>query len=533
MKRDRDALSIDELGAELAARNEKDDEPVGSRVPEKYQGTDADKVDMSILGRSQVLRRNFKFTTMLGFASTVLVAWEILPVISIYALQNGGTAVVFWSLIAGVIGMTFVYASLAEMASMFPTSGGQYHWVSELAPANMQRGLSYTVGWLTAMGWQVYLAGICFMVGSVIQGLIVLNNLETYTYYPWHGSILTIAVIIFISAFNTLLATRLPMVEGTLLILHMAGLFAIIIPLWVLAPRGNVRDTLFSFNTTGGWSNIGLSSLIGMVNPIAVLIGYDCAVHMSEEVQDASRVLPKALIWSVAPNGLMAIVMGATFIFCIGDVAEVLASPTHQPFIQVFYNATQSYAGATIMTSIIIIMLTSACISEVATASRQLWSFARDNGLPFSGWLAHISPGYNIPLRAVLVSVAVSSLLSLVNIGSYVALNAINSLGVVSLLFSYMVTIGCMVWRRLYGAALPPARWSLGRFGLAVNLMSLAFVLPLTFFAFWPVKYNPTVAELNWAPVMFVGILAMAGIYYLAYARHVYVGPVVLVRREK
>ena len=54
MKRDRDALSIDELGAELAGRNEKDDEPVGSRVPEKYQGTDADKVDMSILGRSQV-----------------------------------------------------------------------------------------------------------------------------------------------------------------------------------------------------------------------------------------------------------------------------------------------------------------------------------------------------------------------------------------------------------------------------------------------------------------------------------------------
>lgn len=76
----------------------------------------------------QVLRRNFKFITMLGFASTVMVAWEILPVISVYALQDGGTPIIFWGLVAGIIGMTFVYASLAEMASMCPTAGGQYHW---------------------------------------------------------------------------------------------------------------------------------------------------------------------------------------------------------------------------------------------------------------------------------------------------------------------------------------------------------------------------------------------------------------------
>ena len=54
--------------------------------------------------------------------------------------------------------------------------------MSEFAPPSIQKPLSYAVGWLTAMGWQVYLAGICFMVGSVIQGLIVLNNLDTYVY---------------------------------------------------------------------------------------------------------------------------------------------------------------------------------------------------------------------------------------------------------------------------------------------------------------------------------------------------------------
>jgi choline transport protein len=205
-------------------------------------------------------------------------------------------------------------------------------------------------------------------------------------------------------------------------------------------------------------------------------------------VQDASIVIPKALIWSVLPNGIMALVMGATFIFCIGDIDEILASPTNEPFIQVFFNATQSRAAATIMTSIIIVMLTSACISEVATASRQLWSFARDGGLPYSHWLSHVSTRWNVPVRAVLVSVVISSLLSLINIGTYVALNAINSLGVVSLLFSYTATIGCMIWRRLYGAPLPPRRWSLGRYGLAVNVISICFVLPVLFFAFWPLE---------------------------------------------
>jgi choline transport protein len=142
------------------------------------------------------------------------------------------------------------------------------------------------------MGWQVYLAGICFMVGSVIQGLIVLNNLDTYIYQSWHGTLLTIAVILFVVAFNTVFAVRLPMIEGMLLVVHVAGLFAIIIPLWVMAPRGNVRDTILTFTTTAGWDNVGLASLIGVVNPIGVLIGYDCIVHMCK-ASGRSAALPQ------------------------------------------------------------------------------------------------------------------------------------------------------------------------------------------------------------------------------------------------
>lgn len=95
-----------------------DEKVVSSNVPEKYRGTSTDRHDMLVLGKSQVLRRNFNFITILGFGSTVLVPWEILLVVSVFALEDGGTPVIFWGIVLGAVGMTLVYASLAEMASM-------------------------------------------------------------------------------------------------------------------------------------------------------------------------------------------------------------------------------------------------------------------------------------------------------------------------------------------------------------------------------------------------------------------------------
>lgn len=39
-------------------------------IPDKFKGTKNDQNDMVLLGKKQVLRRNFRFTTILGFAST-------------------------------------------------------------------------------------------------------------------------------------------------------------------------------------------------------------------------------------------------------------------------------------------------------------------------------------------------------------------------------------------------------------------------------------------------------------------------------
>jgi choline transport protein len=124
-------------------------------------------------------------------------------------------------------------------------------------------------------------------------------------------------------------------------------------------------------------------------------------------------------------------------------------------------------------------------------------------------------------------------LLACINLGSSVALNAINSLGGVSILTSYYITIGCLVWRRIKGPSLPARRWSLGRFGLAINIASLMFLTPLWFFAFWPLATPVTASSMNWSSTMFGATIIIALIYYFAKARHEYTGPVVLVKRKE
>lgn len=61
-------------------------------------------------------------------------------------LSNGGLPGLFWSYIWTFIGFGFIIASLSEMSSMAPTSGGQYHWVSEFASPRYQKFLSYITG---------------------------------------------------------------------------------------------------------------------------------------------------------------------------------------------------------------------------------------------------------------------------------------------------------------------------------------------------------------------------------------------------
>lgn len=124
----------------------------------------------------------------------------------------------------------------------------------------MQKPLSYFIGWLCVLGWQTGSCIGCFLAGTQIQGLIVLNNPD-YVYERWHGTLLTIAVIFFIAIFNTFLAKHLPLVEGLVLCLHIGGFIAILVPLWVLGPRAESDQVFTTFADEGQWGSRKSSSI--------------------------------------------------------------------------------------------------------------------------------------------------------------------------------------------------------------------------------------------------------------------------------
>lgn len=109
----------------------------------------------------------------------------------------------------------------------------------------------------------------------------------------------------------------------------------------------------------------------------------------AENAADASRTVPLSLMTAYVFNSLLAFIAAVTLIFCAGNLTEIQSDPNQAPFIQIFYNSTGSKAATVIMVVPIILTFMSALISEVATASRQLWSFSRDGGMPFS---RHLEP---------------------------------------------------------------------------------------------------------------------------------------------
>lgn len=179
-----------------------------------------------------------------------------------------------------------------------------------------------------------------------------------------------------------------------------------------MAPRGD-SSVLTTFSSNG-WSSNGVASLVGISAAIGDVIGADSSVHLAEELKNASWVLPRSMIATALMNyilGFISISMAVRFVlksptltdfhpvtlvFCLGDLNAATMSPFGQPYVEVLYNATQSRGATITMTTVMLILLISCAVNTVTTSSRQLWSFARDGGPPFSGWLSRVRPAWDV-----------------------------------------------------------------------------------------------------------------------------------------
>ncbi|PIG79407.1 amino acid transporter [Aspergillus arachidicola] len=493
-----------------------------------------DQRDMQRMGKKQELRRNFRMASTIGFTTCVMGTWEILLTSNTPGLTAGGRPALFWSLVWAYCGQFFIVLSMAEMSSMAPTAGGQYHWVSEFAPRAYQKFLSYASGWLSTISWQSIVALDAYLAGTIVQGLISLND-DGYSPARWQGTLLVFAAAIGMSLFNIFGAKHLPLAEGIFVTCHFFAFIPVIVTLLVLAPKAKAEDVFTGFTDYGsGWPSVSWTVMVGQVSCMFVVLGSDSVAHMSEEIENASVIVPKSMIWAFLLNIPFAFGLLLTYLFCMPDVQSALDSPTGFPFIHVFREAVNNTAGATILVVIVLVLIVMITISSLASASRQTFAFARDNGLPFSNWLGEVNPRLHIPVNSIIVTCLFSMAMSLINIGSTVAFNAMLSLSTTALMATYLISIGCIIARRIScNPPLPPSRWTLGRFGMPVNILAMVYASWSFFWSFWPNAYDVNAENFNWASVLFVGLMGISTIVYWTYARKHYDGPVVKVEGRK
>lgn len=96
-----------------------------------------------------------------------------------------------------------------------------------------------------------------------------------------------------------------------------------------------------------------------------------------------------------------------------------------------------------------------------------------------------------------------------------------------------MIVISLVILRRIRGQSLPSRRFNLGRMGLPINILAMCYLMPIFVFAFFPVTSTVTPESMNWAIVMFGGIMGFALVWYFIWGHKEYVPPVALVKRQE
>lgn len=95
--------------------------------------------------------------------------------------------------------------------------------------------------------------------------------------------------------------------------------------LWIICERTPPQELFFTFQDNARWGTIGLACPMGFRRPTVMLIEYDSACHLGEDMEDASKVLPIAMTATIVVNYILGFIMSKTILTVLGDFNQILA----------------------------------------------------------------------------------------------------------------------------------------------------------------------------------------------------------------
>lgn len=301
------------------------------------------------------------------------------------------------------------------------------------------------------------------------------------------------------------------------------------IVLGVMAPKHDAHFVFAEVTNNSGWSNDGISWLVGLLSTVYPFLGYDAACHMAEEMPRPERNVPIAMLGSVLVNGILGFGYALMLLFSLGDLGELLESPTGFPFMQLFLNVTESKAGSTILILAVTFIAVAANAAGCTSTSRTFWAFARDSATPFPEYFAHVNTSLQIPVRSVVLVTAAQMLLGFIYLGNSTAFNAILSMAILGMYTSYLLPIVYMTFygrRKLGVAQFGP--FKLGNsLGPVVNIAAICWLLVAIVFSTFPTLQPVTPQNMNYAIVVMGGWLVTGVAFFFTSGRRRYSGPII------
>ena len=220
-------------------------------------------------GHIQEVRRNFSIWAVLGTALCSGNTWIAFGGSVVVAIYNGGPPGVIYQLIVDSVFYWLIAASVAELASAIPSSGGVYHWAS-ITAGRYGRPVGWFAGWWNFFAWIFAAASTTAISTNLVLSMYSAMH-PGYTPARWN---LFISYVIFtwIACGICLFCHRaIPTLELIGGILVVAG---VIITIIVCAVMPHVNGTPYATNSfvwsewqnATGYSSDGFAFLLGMLN---------------------------------------------------------------------------------------------------------------------------------------------------------------------------------------------------------------------------------------------------------------------------
>lgn len=139
----------------------------------------------------------------------------------------------------------------------------------------------------------------------------------------------------------------------------------------------------------------------------------------------------------------------------------------------------------------------------------------------------------DVTTNSVYLSSLAAGIICLINLVSKFAFEVIISLTLLALLSTYMLSIGCVLRKRILKEPLPHARWSLGRWGLFINGFAFVYCAFAIVFCCFPPSLPVDTSNANWAPAAWVGVILISWVVYIVHGKNNYTPPVVFVEGNR